>query len=89
MRRPVGIGLAILGSALPIDSAIPHSANLLDAVVWSLVALLAQLAAFLAATRRLPDWRAAMERRGEVARALLHAAIPGATGLLNAACLAS
>ncbi|UFN50301.1 DUF350 domain-containing protein [Roseomonas sp. OT10] len=83
----IKLGGAVLGFALPIGSAISHSAGLLDALVWSIVALLAQLAVFFLATRLLPDWRAAMEQRGEVAGAILKAAIAIGAGLLNAACL--
>ncbi|MFT8244238.1 DUF350 domain-containing protein [Roseomonas sp. BN140053] len=85
----IKLGGAVLGFALPIGSAISNSANLLDAVVWSVVALLAQLAAFLATTRLVPDWRAAMEERRESAGAVLQASLSIATGLLNAACLTS
>lgn len=83
----IKLGGAVIGFALPIASAVSNSANLLDAVVWSVVALLAQLGAFVAATRLLPDWRAALERRGESAGAVLAAAISVGVGLLNAACL--
>ena len=85
----VSLAGAVLGFALPIGSAISHSANLVDAAAWSVVALLAQLAAFgVSAKLLLPDWRAAMER-GEMAGAVLKAAIAVAVGLLNAACLTS
>lgn len=83
----IKLGGALIGFALPIGSAISNSVNLVDALVWALVALLAQLAAFLLATRLLPDWRAAMEERREVAGGVLKASISIGTGLLNAACL--
>lgn len=82
----IALGGAVVGFALPIGAAISHSANLLDAVVWSIVALLAQLGAFVAGTRLLPDWRAAMER-GETASAVLKASLALGVGLLSAACL--
>ena len=83
----VALGGAILGFALPIGSAISHSANWLDAVVWAVVAMLAQGLAFLVTSRLLvPDWTSAM-LRGEMAGAVLGAAIAIAVGLLNAAAL--
>lgn len=78
----------ILGLAMPLASAIAQSAGVVDALVWGVVALLAQQAAFLVCTRALlPDWRAAMVERGEVAGAVLKAAAAVGVGLLNAACL--
>ena len=54
--------------------------------MWSIVALVAQLGAFLVGTRLLPDWRVAMER-GETASAVFKATLAVGVGLLNAACL--
>ncbi|MBL6456168.1 DUF350 domain-containing protein [Belnapia sp. T6] len=82
----VALGGSVLGAALAIASAVSHSAGLLDAVVWAVVALLAQLGAFLLTARLLPDWRAAIER-GEMATAVLKAAVAVAVGLLNAAAM--
>ncbi len=83
----VALGGAIIGFALPIGSAVSHSANLLDAVVWSVVALLAQAIAFTLVERvLLPGWREAM-LRSEMSYAVMGAAVAIAVGILNAACL--
>jgi putative membrane protein len=82
----VALGGSVIGAALAIASAVSHSAGLLDAVVWAVVALLAQLGAFLATARLLPGWRAAIER-GEMATAALKAAVAIAVGLVNAAAM--
>jgi len=67
--------------------AVSHSAGLLDALVWSVVALVAQALAFTLVERLLlPDWRAGM-LRGEMAYGALGAAVAVAVGILNAACL--
>jgi putative membrane protein len=90
-NTPVAIALggAILGFALPLGSAFAHSVNIVDAVVWGVVALLAQLGAFFAVTMLLGSgWRAALERR-EAAGATLKAAVAVAVGILNAACLST
>ncbi|WP_426955348.1 DUF350 domain-containing protein [Muricoccus radiodurans] len=78
---------AILGLAQPVAAAIRGSSNLLDAIVWSVIAVLAQIAAFWVVQFILPDWRKAMEERGETAGAVLKAAIAIGVGMLNAACL--
>lgn len=83
----LSLGGAVLGFALPIAASVSHSANLLDAVVWSVVALLAQGIAFILVERLLlPGWREAM-LRSEMSYAALGAAVAVAVGILNAACL--
>ena len=85
----IALGGAIIGFALPIASAFAHSVNILDAAVWSLVALAVQLAVFFAVAKLLgAGWRAAMEK-GESAGAILKAAVSIAVGMLNAACLST
>lgn len=82
----VALGGTVLGAALAVAAAVAHSANLLDAVVWSVVALLAQLVSFFGTAWLLPEWRAAIER-GEVATGVLKAAAAVAVGLINAAAM--
>lgn len=85
----IGFGGAMIGFALPIASAFQHSVNVVDAGVWSLVALVVQIGVFFAMAKLLgPDWRAAVER-GETAGAILKASAAVAVGLLNAACLST
>ena len=81
----VTLGGVVIGYALPIGSAISHSLGVVDAAVWSVVAVVAQQAAFLVCTRvLLPDWRAALEERGEMAGSVLKAA--AAVGRRRAEC---
>ncbi len=83
----ITLGGALLGFAMPIASAFAHSVNLVDALVWSLVALAVQVGVFFAVSRLLgAEWRGALDR-GETAGATLKAAVAVAVGLLNAACL--
>ncbi|MDB5372550.1 MAG: hypothetical protein JWP04_1192 [Belnapia sp.] len=82
----VALGGAVVGAALAVASAVSHSAGLADAVVWAVVALLAQLASFFGTAWLLPEWRAAIER-GELATGVLKAAVAIAVGLLNAAAM--
>jgi putative membrane protein len=86
----VSLGGTVLGFAIPIASAIAHSANLLDAVVWGVIALLAQLFAWFAVARLLGSARAeAMEEVGAMARAVLKAAVAVAVGALNAGAMST
>ena len=82
----VALGGAVVGAALAVASAVSHSAGLLDAVVWAVVALLAQLASFFGTAWLLPGWRAAIER-GELATGVMKAAVAIAVGLVNAAAM--
>ena len=85
----IGFGGAMIGFALPIASAFSHSVNILDAGVWSVVALAMQLLAFFVVAKLLgAGWREALER-GETAGSILKAAVAIAVGMLNAACLST
>jgi putative membrane protein len=85
----ITLGGAMLGFALPIASAFQHSVNLVDAAVWSVVALVVQIGVFFVVAKLLGgEWRAAMER-GETSGALFKASVAIAVGLLNAACLST
>ena len=80
---------ALIGFGLPVSQAIRSSVNILDALVWAIIALLAQLAVFYVFTRIMPDWRTAMEHRRETAGSILHAGAAVTVGMVNAGCLTS
>jgi len=42
----IALGLSLLGFVLPVVSAIAHSANVWDCLVWSLVALIVQIVVY-------------------------------------------
>lgn len=91
-NTPAAIALsgALIGLAIPVGASVSNSANLLDAAVWGLVALVAQLICFFAVTRLLgPGWREAMEQRQEAAGAIVKAGVAIAVGILNAAAMSS
>lgn len=46
------LGLSLLGFALPLASAILHTVSILDCVIWGLIALIVQVAAYFVA--RIP-----------------------------------
>src|SRR5260370_11497304 len=42
----IALGLSLLGFVLPVVSAIAHSANVVDCLVWSVVALIVQIVVY-------------------------------------------
>jgi putative membrane protein len=82
----VSLSGAMLGFALPLASAIAHSVVVEEMLMWGAISLLVQLAAYLVASRILPD----LARRipeGSVAHGVFLAALSVAVGILNAACM--
>ncbi|MEO8670808.1 MAG: DUF350 domain-containing protein [Tahibacter sp.] len=80
----IAFGGAIIGFALPLHAAITHSVNLIDCVLWGVIALIVQIFAFFAVRlilRDLPDRIA----RDERAAGIFAASVSIAIGLLNAA----
>jgi len=77
---------ALIGFALPLASAIAHSVNPMDMLVWGVVTLVIQLAVYLAVGRLVPHFREAIVAGRSAAAALL-AALAISVGILNAACL--
>lgn len=84
----ISLGGALLGLAAPIASAIAHSRDLVDLLVWSLVALVAQLLVHVAVNL---CWRGVSRQiaAGSHSHAIVLAALSVAVGLVNAACLTS
>jgi len=75
---------ALIGFVLPLASAVAHSVNPVDMVVWGVVALFVQLAVYAAVVRLVPHFREAIVA-GRVAPATLLAALGVSVGVLNAA----
>jgi putative membrane protein len=82
----LSLGGAMIGFALPLASAISHSAGLADMVVTAAVASVVQLLCFAAMRLMRRDASAAL-MRGDMAEGILLAAVSVALGMLNAACL--
>lgn len=77
---------ALLGFALPLASAIAHSLSLADMLIWGGIAMLVQLAVYLAVSRLLPDLAEGIST-GCCAHATFLGGSALCAGLLNAACL--
>jgi putative membrane protein len=80
----IALGFSLLGFALPVASAVAHSANIVDCAIWSVIALLVQVIVFYAARIPVPN----LEQRiaaGEMAPALWLGLASITAGLLSAA----
>lgn len=77
---------AVLGFVLPLAMVISSSINLVDMVVWGIVAMVVQLAAYLVMRRAQPQFDDAI-KAGRTAPAVALAGMSVAIGILNAACI--
>ncbi len=71
----VSLGLSVLGFALPVASAVAHAADIVDCVIWSVIALFVQIVAYYVACIPVPDLSKRIEDgrdgRRDLARARL------------------
>jgi putative membrane protein len=74
----------MIGFALPLTSSIAHSDNVIDMVIWGLVALVVQIAASYLARIPIPDLSQRIAK-GEIAPAIWLGAASVTAGLINAA----
>jgi putative membrane protein len=84
----IALGLSLLGFTLPLVSAIAHSANVLDCLIWALVALIVQIIVYYIVRIPVPD----LSRRiaaGELAPAIWLGLASLSAGALNAASMMS
>src|SRR5213080_1691189 len=51
----VALGLSAIGFALPLTSAISHSANVIDCAIWGVIALVVQVAVYYLVRFTIPD----------------------------------
>ena len=82
----VSLSGAMLGFALPLASTVANAVNLVDLVLFAVLATVVQLIVFVFARMLMPGLSAAIEK-GSIAEAILLAAVSIAVGLLNAAAL--
>jgi putative membrane protein len=80
----ISMGGAVLGFVIPVASAISHSVNFIDMVIWAVVALLVQIALFLVLKTMMSGLVGDIQD-DHVAPATLLAALSVATGILAAA----
>lgn len=82
----VALGLSLVGFSLPLGSAIYHSSNVIDCVIWGVIALAAQLFAYWLAWLAHPNLGEAI-RNNAMAAAFWVGFVSLAAGLLNAAAM--
>jgi putative membrane protein len=87
LAAAIGFGGAIIGFALALSSAVANSASLLDFIVWGVVAIVAQVVAFLLLRFTFMPKIAERIINNEISAGTILAAISIAVGLLNAACM--
>ena len=82
----IALGLSLLGFVLPVVSAIAHSANVIDCLIWSLIALIVQIIVYYLVRVPVPKLSERIAA-GELAAAIWLGLASLAAGALNAACM--
>ena len=77
---------ALLGFIIPLASAIIHSVNFFDMLIWGIVALIVQILVFFFVRVLFKKLDEAM-REGMVSKGLFLGALSVAAGILNEACM--
>lgn len=80
----ISLGLSLLGFALPVVSAMTHAANILDCLIWSVIALVVQVAVYFIIKIPVPNLSSRIAA-GELAPAIWLGLSSLAAGALNAA----
>src|ERR1017187_10036699 len=79
----IALGLSLLGFVLPVVSAIAHSANIVDCLIWSVIALIVQIVVYFIVKIPVPNLSARIAA-GEPAAAVWLRLAPPATAGPNA-----
>jgi putative membrane protein len=82
----IALGLSLLGFVLPVVSAIAHSANVWDCLIWSAIALVVQIIVYFIVKIPVPNLSARIAA-GDLAPAIWLGLSSLAAGALNAACM--
>jgi putative membrane protein len=80
----ISLGLSLLGFTLPVISAMTHAANVIDCLIWSVIALIVQIIAYFIVRIPVPDLSKRIAA-GELAPAIWLGVSSLAAGALNAA----
>ncbi len=80
----VSLGLSMLGFALPVASAVAHASNIVDCMIWSLIALCVQVIAYYVARIAVPNLSQRIAA-GDLAPAIWLGLASVTAGLLSAA----
>ncbi|HXN16162.1 MAG TPA: DUF350 domain-containing protein [Usitatibacter sp.] len=86
MAASFSLSGALLGFVVPLSAAVRYSVSLIDMVIWGLIALLVQLAAFVAVKLMIPHLTQDIPQ-GKGAQGFFLGSLSLGVGLLNAACM--
>jgi putative membrane protein len=86
MAASFSLSGAILGFVIPLAAAVQHSANLVDMLIWGVIALAVQVAAFVAVKLTIPSVTRDVPA-GNGAQGFFLGSMSLGVGLLNAACM--
>jgi len=86
MAAAFSVSGAILGFIVPLSAAIKYSVNLVDMVIWGVIALVVQVLAFVVVKLLVPTLSQDIEA-GNGAQGFFLGAVSLGVGLLNAACM--
>lgn len=84
LSAAVSLGLSLIGFALPLSSAIVHARNVIDLILWGLVAMAVQIVVYWLVRLVVPNLSERIAS-GELASALFLGAASLAAGIINAA----
>lgn len=82
----IALSGALLGFVIPLAGTIAHSQNIVDMLVWGVVAMVVQVAIVVAVRIAAPQLYERVDA-GETATAVMLAAVSLCVGILNAACM--
>lgn len=80
----ISLGLSLLGFALPVASAVAHASDVLDCIIWSIIALCVQVIAYYIARIPAPNLSQRIAA-GELGPAIWLGLASVTAGLLSAA----
>jgi putative membrane protein len=80
----ISLGLSMLGFALPVASAVAHASDVVDCIIWSVIALCVQVIAYYVVRIPVPDISKRIAN-GEMAAAIWLGLASVTAGLLSAA----
>ncbi len=83
----VSLGLSLLGFAMPVASAVAHAADIVDCAIWSVIALVVQIAAYYVARIPVPNLSQRIAA-GDLGPAIWLGLASVTAGLLSAASMA-
>jgi putative membrane protein len=77
---------AILGFIIPLASAVQHSVNMVDMAIWGLIAMLVQIAAYVAVKLMIPSITQDIPAN-KGAQGFFLGCVALGVGMINAACM--